>query len=206
MQKAVIVSRCSTNETKQDVTRQTGDLKAKYSSRYEIVKSFEYYKSGTDNDKELAEVLAYAIDNKIEHLLFTEVSRIARRVIETLTFIRSCTENNINVVISQYNIETLNEDKTENFMTTNMLNIASIFANMELRTTQQRLNSGRAKYIAKGGKVGRNAGTEDTPEQILEKHKDVAKQLRKGLSVRATMKMTGKSSGTVQRVKQLLPK
>lgn len=204
MEKAIIISRCSTNETKQDVTRQTVDLKAKYSTRYDIVKTIEYYKSGTDNDKELAEVLAYAIKNKVEVLLFTEVSRIARKVIETLQFIRSCTENKINVVIAQYNIETLNEDKTENIMTTNMLNIAAIFANMELKTTQNRLNSGRAKYIVNGGRLGRNKGTTDTKQQVLEKHKDVIKYLKQGQSIRDTMTLTKKSSGTVQKVKQLI--
>jgi len=204
METAIIISRCSTNETKQDVTRQTHDLKTKYANRYNIVKEFEYYKSGTANDRELSEVLTYAISNKIDHLLFTEVSRIARRVIETLVFIRSCTDHRINVLISQYDLNTLNNDRTENLMTTNMLNIAAIFANMELQQTKQRLNSGRAKYIKAGGRLGRNEGSIETPELFVSKHKDVAKYLRQGQSVRTVMKLTGKSSGTVQKVKKIV--
>src|ERR1700679_3297898 len=119
----MIVSRCSTNETKQDVTRQTADLKKKYSNTYLIVKSFEYYKSGRKNDNELNEILIFAIDNKIQHILFTEVSRIARRVIEILIFVENCTKNKINVVIDNYNMHSLNTDTTENMMTKTMLQI-----------------------------------------------------------------------------------
>lgn len=204
MEKAVIISRCSTNETRQDVTRQTADLKEKYSNRYSIIKSFEYYRSGIDNDKELAEVLTFAIHKKVEHLLFTEISRITRRVIETLTFVRTCTQNMINVVIDDKNLHTLNDDKTENATTSLILQIGSAFAEVELKTTQQRLNSGRAKYIKEGGRLGRNKDTKETVEQVLDKHKDVVKYLKKGQSVRNIMKLTEKSTGTVQKVKQIL--
>lgn len=204
MEKAMIVSRCSTSDTKQDLTRQTQELKAKYSNRFSIVKVVEYYKSGRSNDEELDGVLKYAIAHNIDHIIFTEVSRIARRVIETLVFMRTCTAKKINVVISQYDLNTLNTDKTENVMTTNMLNIASIFSNMELQTTKQRLNSGRSKYIAAGGRIGRSIGSVVPPEAVLEKHKDVVKALKKGLSIRDTMTITRKSNGTVQKVKQLL--
>lgn len=204
MEKAIIVSRCSTNETRQDVTRQTEDLKSRYSGRYDIMKIFEYYKSGTTNDKELVEILKYASTNHIEHILFTEVSRIGRRVIETLMFIRTCRDNKINVVIDNLNLHTLNPDKTESFTTNVLLNIYSAFSEMELKQTQQRLNSGRTKYIKSGGRLGRNKDTKETPQQFLQKHKDVVKELKKGQSIRDTMKLTQKSSGTIQKVKQLL--
>jgi len=204
MEKAIIISRCSTSETRQDVTRQTVDLKTKYGGRYDIVKTFEYYKSGSSNDDELSDILSYAISNNIKHLLFTEVSRIARRVIETLVFIRSCTRSKINVVIDDKNLHTLNDDKTENHTTSLILQIGAAFAEMELRQTQQRLNSGRAKYINAGGRLGRNKDTKETPQQFLDKHKDVIKYLKQGQSIRNTMTLTKKSNGTVQKVKQLL--
>lgn len=89
-------------------------------------------------------------------------------------------------------------------MTSNMLNITAIFANMKLKQTQQRLNSGRKKYIAEGWRLGRNEGSTETPDQVLEKHKEVVKQLRKGLSIRNVRDITGKSTATMQKVKQLL--
>lgn len=204
METAIIISRCSTNETKQDVSRQTGDLKNKYGKIYNVIQTFEYYKSGLSNDDQLREIINYAISNEIQHILFTEVSRVGRRVIEILLFIQECTKNKINVVIDNYNMHSLNTDKTENVMTKTMLQIGSAFAEMELRQTQQRLNSGRDKYIANGGKLGRNANTKETKEQVLDKHKDVVKYLKQGHSIRNIMKLTDKSTGTIQKVKQLV--
>lgn len=204
MEKAMIISRCSTNETKQDVTRQTEELRTKYCNRYQIDKVFEYYKSGRSNDDQLNEILTFAIENNIRHLLFHEISRIARRVIETLVFVRNCTENKINVVIDNYSMHTLNDDKTENLMTKTMLQIGAAFSEVEVRHTQSRLNSGRTKYIASGGVLGRKPNTKESKQVTLDKHKDIAKLLRQGHSVRNIMKLTDKSNGTVQKVKQLL--
>ena len=204
MEKAMIISRCSTSDLRQDVSRQTNELEAKYCTQFEIVKNFEYYKSGRSNDEQLSIILEYAIQNKVEHLLFSEVSRIARRVVETLIFIRSCTSNKINVVIDNYSMHTLNPDKSENCMTTTMLQIGAAFSEVEVRQTFQRLQSGRANFVAGGGKLGRKLHSKESHLSILEKHKDVVKCLKKGHSVRTTMKLTDKSNGTIQKVKQLL--
>ncbi|MFZ4107156.1 recombinase family protein [Flavobacterium sp.] len=204
MEKAIIVSRCSTNEKRQDVSRQSYDLENKFSKVYEIVKKLEYYKSGEKNEKEIDEIIKYAITNDIQHILFSEISRIGRRVIETLIFIENCTKHRINVHIDNYNMNSLNDDKSENMMTKIMLQIGASFAEMELKQTHSRLNSGRAKYIANGGRLGRNPDTKLTKEQILEKHKDVIKYLNQGQSIRNIMKLTTKSSGTIQKVKQTL--
>jgi len=89
-------------------------------------------------------------------------------------------------------------------MTKTMLQIGASFSEMEMRHTQSRLNSGRAKYIAGGGKLGRKLGTALSKEETLEKHKDIIKHLKQGQSIRNIMKLTDKSNGTVQKVKQLL--
>lgn len=204
MERAVIIARCSTNDKRQDVTRQTYDLKNKYAYTYEIVKVLEYYKSGVKNDTEIKDILLYALTNNIQHILFSEISRIARRVIETLVFIESCTKSKINVIIDNYNMHTLNSDKTENMMTKTMLQIGAAFSEMEIRHTKHRLDSGRAKYIAAGGRLGRKPDTKLTKEAFLQKHKDILKLLKQAQSVRTIMKLTSKSCGTIQKVKQLL--
>jgi DNA invertase Pin-like site-specific DNA recombinase len=149
------------------------------------------------------EIIIYAVNNNIQHILFSEISRIGRRVIETLIFIENCTKHRINVYIDNYNMNSLNEDKSENMMTKIMLQIGATFAEMELRQTHNRLNSGRAKYIANGGRVGRKPETKLTKEQFLEKHKDIIKFLKQGHSVRNIMKLTTKSNGTILKVKKL---
>ena len=203
MERAIIIARCSTNDKRQDVTRQTFDLQNKYGNTYNIIKVLEYYKSGEKNDMEINEVLQYALDNNIQHILFSEISRIARRVIETLIFIESCTKMKVNVIIDNYNMHSLNADKTENLITKTMLQIGASFSEMELRQTTQRLNSGRAKYIAAGGRLGRKPDSKLSEAAFLQKHKDIVKYLKQGQSVRDIMKLTMKSSGTIQKVKQV---
>ena len=204
MERAIIIARCSTNDRRQDVTRQTFDLQNKYKNIYDVVKVKEYYKSGEKNDEEINEVLQYALENNIQHILFSEISRIARRVIETLTFIENCTKKKVNVIIDSYNMHSLNADKTENLITKTMLQIGASFSEMELRQTKQRLNSGRVKYIAAGGRLGRKPDSKLTQEDFLIKHKDIVKHLKQGQSVRAIMKLTLKSSGTITKVKRTI--
>lgn len=204
MERAIIIARCSSNEKRQDVTRQTYDLENKYSKIYSLVNIQEYYKSGQTNDSELQEIFDYALNNNIQHILFSEISRIARRVIEILVFIEKCTNNRINVVLDNYNLNSLNPDKTENMMTKVMLQFGATFAEMELSQTKYRLNSGRAKYIANGGRLGRNPDTKLTNEQLLQKHKDIVKFLKQKQSIRTISKLTSKSTNTIQKVKKLI--
>ena len=69
MEKAIIIARCSTNENKQDVSRQSKELRKVYGSQYEIIKEFNYYKSGTANDEVNKEILEFAINNNIKHII-----------------------------------------------------------------------------------------------------------------------------------------
>ncbi len=204
METAIIIARCSTNENKQDVTRQTTELTEKYKNQFKIEKVFAYYKSGTKNQDNNKEMLEFAEANKIQHIIVSEVSRISRKVIDVLQFVEYANTKKINVIIDNYNMFTLLPNKKINTMTQTMLQIGASFASMELSLTKERLDSGRKKYIKEGGRLGRNSGTIESKEQFLEKHKDVIKHLKQGQSVRNTMKLADASSGTVQKVKKLL--
>ena len=203
MENTIIISRCSTNEAKQDVSRQTEELTLKYGNQFKIVKSFAYYQSGTKNDEMNKCILEFAIDNKIENILVSEVSRIGRRVVNVLQFIEECSENKINVIIDNYNLNSLNKDKTVNTITQLILNISASISAIELQETTRRLSSGRAKYIRDGGVLGRKKGTTKNDSTLLSDHADIVKFIRQGQSVRNTMKLTGKSSGTIMKVKKL---
>lgn len=89
-------------------------------------------------------------------------------------------------------------------MVQTMLSIASTFASMELSLIKKRLNSGRAKFVKDGGKLGRKVGSTKDTKQLLTQHSDIVKFLKQGQSVRNTMKLTNKSSGTVQKIKKLI--
>jgi DNA invertase Pin-like site-specific DNA recombinase len=204
MEKVIIIARCSTNETKQDVTRQTEELTAKYRDQFEIVKTFAYYQSGTKNDEMNKQMLEYAIKNKIENILVTEISRIGRKVISVLQFIEECSKNKINVIIDNYNLNSLNKDKTVNTLTELILNFSSSISSIELQSTKMRLESGRIKYINSGGKLGRKVGYKKTDDKFIEENKEIVKFLKQKQSIRNIVKLTGKSSGTIQKVKKLV--
>lgn len=204
MEKAIIISRCSTNETKQDVTRQSQDLTSKYSNRFDIVKTFEYYQSGTKNENENDTFLKFAINHNIQTILVTELSRISRTVIGFLNFKKICDEAKINIIIDDKNLNTLNQDKSIDLNTELILTIGASFAKMELVQTKLRLNSGRDKYIRDGGILGRKQGSTKDDKKLLSEHSDIVRFLKQGQSVRNIMKLTSKSSGTIQKIKKII--
>jgi len=204
MEKAIIISRCSTNESKQDVTRQSEELISNYGSTYQIIKEFSYYQSGTKNDEVNAEILEFAIANDVKHIIALETSRISRKISSFALFLEKCNEYHINIIIDNFKLHTLLESGEINGMVQTMLSIASTFASAELRLIKSRLDSGRAKYIKDGGTLGRKVGsTKDTKKLLLE-HSDIVKYVRQKQSIRNVMKLTGKSSGTVQKIRNLL--
>lgn len=204
MEKAIIIARCSTNENKQDVSRQSKELRKVYGGQYEIVKEFTYYKSGTANDDVNDEILDFAIKNNIKHIIALEISRISRKISSFALFIEKCNNHRINIIIDNFKLHTLLPSGETNSMVQTMLSIASTFASMELNLIRERLNSGRNKFIDEGGKLGRKVGYRKNNETFIEENKDVIKFLRQEQSIRNIMKLTGKSCGTIQKVKRLV--
>lgn len=204
MEKAIIICRCSSNDQRQDVYRQQQELLSTYSSQYNIVKEFIYYKSGTKNDEVNADILAFAISNGVNHIISLEISRISRRISSFALFLEKCNENGINIIIDNFKLHTLLPSGEINGMVQTMLSIASTFASLELSMIKERLNSGRDKFIRDGGKLGRKTGSEKEPKKLISDHADIIKFIKQGQSVRNIMKLTGKSSGTVQKIKKII--
>lgn len=202
-QTAIIIARCSTNETKQDVSRQVNDLTSAYSGNYDIIEIFSYYKSGLDNDEENDFILKYCKKNNVENILVTEVSRISRKISSFSLFLEECNKHCINLVIDNYKLHTWINGK-ENTMAQAMLQIAAVMARNELELTKDRLNSGRRKYISEGGKLGRNIGSEESKQKFLEKYPEAIRLLKKGRSVREVMKICNLSSGTIQKIRKMI--
>ena len=63
-------------------------------------------------------------------------------------------------------------------------------------------NSGKEKYIAEGGKVGRKKGYQKPDEILQEEYAGVIKQLKKGYPIRMIAKSEGVGVSTVQRMKK----
>lgn len=204
--KVVIYARVSTNS--QDYKRQTEELKD-YSNKmnYEVVSVFEEKISGGKTNEErpqLVKMINFIKSNKIDKVLCWELSRLGRNTIEVLKTIQLLNENCISLYIKNHNIETLNDKCEINPMSQFLIQILTSVSEMEKTQIRQRIKSGYESFRKNGGKVGRKEGFKKDEDTLLNEHKDIVKLLKQGYSVRKTMKLTDKSSGTVQKIKKII--
>jgi DNA invertase Pin-like site-specific DNA recombinase len=203
--RVIIFSRISTSI--QDNRRQIDELR-EYSQKmnFNVFKVFEEKISGGKKNEDrpiLMEMIQFVKENQIDKVLCWELSRLGRNTIEVLSTIELLNETCISLYIKNYNIETLNEKCEINPLSQFMIQILTSVSQMERSQIRQRIKSGYDSFRKNGGKVGRKNGYTKDKETLLNQHKDVVKYLRQGQSVRNTMKLTGKSSGTVQKIKKL---
>lgn len=204
--KVVIYSRVST--ISQDFKRQTEELlEFSKNMNYEVVSIFEEKISGGKTNEErpqLMEMINFIKSNKIDKVLCWELSRLGRNTIEVLKTIQLLNENCISLYIKNHNIETLNDKCEINPMSQFLIQILTSVSEMEKTQIRQRIKSGYESFRKNGGKVGRKEGFKKDNETLLTEHKDIIKLLKQGYSVRKTMKLTDKSSGTVQKIKKMI--
>lgn len=202
---AVIYARVSSTNDRQSTDRQVSDLNA-YASKNDInvIRTFEEHISGAKRNEErpvLCECLDYCIENNVDTLLISELSRLGRNVDEVLANVKRCKDNNLNIYFQKENLSIFQADGTKNPFLNIFISVLGTCAEMERENIKFRLNSGRAKYIADGGKLGRKEGYRKSQEQKAEEYKNVLRELKKGTSIRRTSKLCDVSISTVQRLK-----
>lgn len=206
--KAVIYARVSSTTDRQNTDRQVIDLTDfATKNNYEVVKVFEEHISGAAKNTDrpiLMECLEYAESNSIDVVLCSELSRLGRNCDEVLRNVLHCKEIHLNLYFQKENLSLFNTDGSENPYSNIMIAVLGTAAQMERDNIKFRLNSGRAKYIAEGGVLGRPKGTKKSTEQLRAEYPNVVKELKRGTSVRRTAKLCDVSNSTVQRVKKAL--
>ena len=203
---AVIYARVSSNNDRQDTSRQIKDLEnyAK-SQNIEIVNIYEEHISGAKKIEErqiLGECLEYCKRESVNFLLLSELSRLGRSTLQVLRSLEMLHESKVSVYIQNLGIYTLQPNGEVNPIASIMVTVLAEMANIERSNIQYRLNSGRANYISNGGKLGRKTGSTKTEEKKKEEYKDTIALLKKGYSVRNIAKLQGIGISTVQRIKK----
>ena len=203
--KAVIYARVSSVNDRQDTTRQIEDLK-RYAllQDIEIVRIFQEHISGAKKIEErqvLTECLEYCTEKGVDYLLLSELSRLGRSTLQVLRSLDILHDAKVSVYIQNLGLYTLQPNGEVNPIASIMVTVLAEMANIERANIQYRLNSGRANYIAKGGKLGRKAGSIKTEERKREEYRETIALLKKGYSVRNIAKLQGIGVSTVQRVK-----
>ena len=206
MNRAVIYARVSSTGERQSTSRQVADL-TNYASLngIEVVEVYEEHISGAKRNEEravLTECIDYAVTNGVEVVLFSELSRCGRAVWEVLDTIRTLKDNGINAYFQKEGLSLFSADGNENPYLAVMVSVLGVCAQMERENITYRLNSGRAKYIADGGKLGRKVGSVKTKERKQEEYSKVIRSLKAGKSIRDTAAICSVSISTVQRVKK----
>ena len=204
--KAVIYSRVSSVGDRQDTTRQVRDLELLAKQRnLQIENTYEEHISGAKKTQDrpiLKECLDYCFANDIDILLISELSRLGRNVDDVLANVRLCKEKHLNVYFQKEQLSIFNEDGKEHPFLTIFIAVLGTCAEMERENIKFRLNSGKAQFIAKGGKVGRKEGYKKPDEKLQEEYAGVIKLLRKGYPVRMIAKNEGVGISTVMRIKK----
>ena len=206
--RAVIYARVSSTTDRQSTDRQVIDLTDfATKNNYEVVKVFEEHISGAAKNTErpvLLECLEFAENNAIDIVLCSELSRLGRNCDEVLKNVLRCKDTHTNLYFQKENLSLFNADGSENPYVNIMIAVLGTAAQLERDNIKFRLNSGRAKYIAEGGVLGRPQGTKKTADQLKAEYPNVVKELKRGTSVRRTAKLCDVSASTVQRVKKAL--
>ncbi len=206
MKKAIIYARVSSTNDRQSTDRQVSDLTA-YASRNEMEVAGVYAEhiSGATRNEErpvLRECLNNAVANNIDIILISELSRLGRNVDEVLANVKFCKDKNLNIYFQKENLSIFQADGSKNPFLNIFISVLGTCAEMERENIKFRLNSGRAQYIANGGKLGRKVGSVKPHDKKVHEYKDVIKELRRGTSVRRTAKLHDVSPSTVQRIKK----
>ena len=212
MKSAIIYARVSSKGDRQSTERQVIDL-TDYASRNSmtISKTFEEHISGAKKNHErpvLQECLSYCIDERIDVLLLSELSRLGRNVDEVLANIRFAKDNHLNIYFQKEGLSIYGADNRENPYLTITIAVLGTASQLERENLIFRLKSGRKVYVDKNlaatGKsgLGRKEGYRKPIETKKEEYKEVLKLLKAGYPIRKVAKLTDVSESTVKRLKK----
>lgn len=202
----MIYARVSSVNDRQDTTRQIEDLKRYANSQdIEVVSIFEEHISGAKKNEErqvLTDCIQYCISNSVNYLLLSELSRLGRSTLQVLRSLDILHEAKVSVYIQNIGLYTLQANGDINPIASIIVTILAEMANIERSGIVYRLNSGRANYISRGGKLGRKVGSVKTEDKMKNEYKEVIALLKKGYSIRNIAKLQHVGVSTVQRVKK----
>lgn len=143
-------ARCSTDEKKQDITRQKRELFKMGVSDDKYI--YWEYESGTKVDRpELKKLLD--VIHEGDTIATTEVSRLTRSTKQLCDILQVVQDRRIRLLIGTFSIDCRKDEIDP--MTKGMLMMWGVFAEMERDIISQRVKSGMKNAVATGKTVGR---------------------------------------------------
>ena len=190
-------SRCSTNETKQDINRQVRELKA--AGAEEIFMEYEHGDAKIKSQQQAMFAQAQAGDT----ITVLEVSRLARSTQQLCEIIDIVREKHLRlVIVGSITLDCRSGQPDP--MSEAFLQMAGVFSQLELSMIRVRVRSGMANARAKGKRIGRPQVTvEDLPSAFLRHYPAYQKG---ALNVSELARVCGVSRTTVYKYIELLDK
>lgn len=143
-------ARCSTDEKKQDITRQKRELFKMGVTDDKYI--YWEYESGTKVDRiELNKLLD--VIHEGDTIATTEVSRLTRSTKQLCDILQIVQERKIRLLIGTFSVDCRKDEIDP--MTKGMLMMWGVFAEMERDIIRQRVKSGIKNAVAKGKVIGR---------------------------------------------------
>lgn len=188
-------SRCSTNETKQDINRQVRELKA--AGAEEIFMEYEHGDAKIKSQQQAMFAQAQAGDT----ITVLEVSRLARSTQQLCEIIDIVREKHLRlVIVGSITLDCRGGQPDP--MSEAFLQMAGVFSQLELSMIRVRVRSGMANARAKGKRIGRPQVTvEDLPSAFLRHYPAYQKG---ALNVSELARVCGVSRTTVYKYISLL--
>lgn len=154
-------ARCSTDNIKQDISRQIRELKA---SEVEEDNIYFEYGSGTKTDRvQLKRLMDKVVAG--DTIITTEVSRITRSTKQLCEIIEFAKDRKVKLILGNFVVDC---SRNLDAMTEGMLKMMGVFSELERNMISERVKSGMANAIAKGAIVGRPTTTaEDIPSNVV---------------------------------------
>ena len=154
-------ARCSTNEDKQDITRQIRELKA--AGAEEVIFEYEHGDAKVKNQQQAM----FAESEAGDTIIVLEVSRLARSTQQLCEIIEIVRQKHLRlVIVGSITLDCRNGQADP--MSEAFLQMAGVFSQLELSMIRARVRSGMENAKAKGKQIGRPQVTaDDVPSGFL---------------------------------------
>ena len=165
------------------------------------------------NERMQGKLLIDAVEaGEVNYVIFHAIDRAGRNTINVLQTLKYFYDKGVIVKIDNLGLESMINGKANpvfNLITTILSELSSLEKSSLLERQKEGIAQGRLRGVYKG----RLAGTMDTPEETLSKHKRVVKAMKSNptLSLRQIAKLASDSdykvsANTVKKVKEILEK
>lgn len=148
------------------------------------------------------ELLEHIENGKMNYISVHSIDRLGRNLFDILSTLELLNERKVTLKVDNLGIESLVKDKPNHAFKL-IISVMANIAEMERESLLERQREGIAIAKAKGVYKGRERGSVESDKVVLQRYKNVVKQLKNKKPLRDIATLCSVSLGTVQKVKRI---